>query len=145
MLRLLALLSLMIAAPAAAQTTAGRVMPVPLTGTGSGLQSAMSSASSGTVWAGPSSFYGFTVTLVGGQGPGWFMLFDSATVPADGAVMPVRCIYVDAGPRSTVFGSSGFPLSLVRGLSWAFSSGPSCTVKAEAPANFVAISYKVQQ
>lgn len=142
--RLLAAVALALAPVPALAQAAGRVMPVPLVGSGAGLQSVMASGSSGVVATGPVSFYGVTVTLITGQGPGWLMIFDSATVPADGAVNPVRCVYVDAGPRTTVFGSSGYPLSLANGMSWAFSTGANCQTKAAAPANFVGVSFKVQ-
>jgi hypothetical protein len=122
------------------------VMPIPLTGTGAGLQTAMNASQSGSVVAsGPTSFYGITMTMIAGQGPGYVMLFDATQVPPDGTVAPLRCLYVDAGPRTTTFGSSGMPLSVVNGLAWAFSTGPNCQTKVAATANFVAVSYKQQR
>lgn len=143
MRRLIALaLSLLMPFEATAQST---VMPVPLVGTGAGLQTAMrGGASGGVVIEGAASFYGATITLIGGQGPGFMMLFDATAVPPDGAVQPLRCFYVDGGPRTTTFGSSGMPLSVLTGLAWTFSTGANCQTKVAATANFVAVSYKQQ-
>lgn len=39
---------------------------------------------------------------------GWLMTFNSTTVPADGAVTPIECIYLTAAPSS--LGVGHFPL-----------------------------------
>jgi hypothetical protein len=122
------------------------VMPIPLVGSGAGLQTSIASSKTGeVVTSGPTSFYGVTITMIGGQGPGYVMLFDAAQIPADGTVAPMRCLYVDGGPRTTTFGSSGMPLSVANGLVWAFSTGPNCQTKVASTANFVAVSYKQQR
>jgi hypothetical protein len=71
------------------------------------------------------------------------MIWDSASVPPDGAVTTKRCWYVDAGARTTTL-SASVPLSMVNGLSWAFSTGANCQTKTAATANFVGVSFKRQ-
>lgn len=111
-----------------------------------GLDSASAYQSSGgTIISQPNVFYSISVTLAAGQGPGRLMIWDSITLPPDGALVgtarPTRCVYVDAGDRTTTFASaSGMGMDI--GLSWAFSSGSSCTTKTSATADFVAVSYR---
>lgn len=136
--RLICLFALL-ALPASAQQS---VMPVPLKGTGAGLQRVnFDDVSGGVAFTGPVSFYGVTVSLANSEGPGWLMLWDATAVPADGAVTTFVCIRVEAGPRTITFGSST-PLSTINGLAWAFSSGADCQNKTAAVINSVAFSYK---
>ena len=101
-------------------------------------------SSGGILLAQPLVFYSFSITLSAGQGPGRVMIWDRTTLPADGALAladrPMRCFYVDAGDRTTVFSSaSGFGLD--RGLVWAFSTAGNCQTKTSATADMVAVSY----
>ncbi len=140
-------LAAFIASPIAAQPVAPAVMPVPLVGSGAGLQTDQTTApaSSRVSVVGPVSFFGMTVTLNAGEGPYNVLLFDSTTIPPDGPVMPMRCIYVDAGRRTTTFGASTAPIGFVNGIAWAVSSDPSCYVKTSATANYVGVSFKQQK
>ena len=101
--------------------------------------------SSGVTVTGSNVFYGVTITLGAGEGPGRVLVWDRATVPADGALpigdRPMRCLYVDAGDRTITFGSTN-GLGMTNGLAWAFSTAASCQTLARATANFVAVSYK---
>ena len=54
--------------------------------------------------------YGLTVT--NGASAGYVLMFDATTVPGDGAVSPVGCYAIPAGPSR-----SQFHRSLIRGLS----------------------------
>jgi len=139
---ILALAAFLLPIPAIAQSL---VMPVPLVGMDAGLQTVETqSAASGVPLTGPTSFYGLTVTLITGQGPGFIMIWDATTVPDAGAVTPKRCWYVDAGPRTTTL-SAGVPLAMRNGVSWAFSTGANCQTLTPATANFVALPYKQQR
>lgn len=114
--------------------------------TGAALDSVEAHASSnGAPLTSPSVFYSVAITLASGEGPGRVMIWDRTTVPADGALTgtdrPMRCFYVDAGNRTTVF-SSASGLGMKNGISWAFSTGANCRTLTRATADFVAISYK---
>lgn len=73
------------------------------------------------------------------------MVFNSATVPVDGAVTPVACGPVPKGTASLV--SSGcytppVPISLATGLSVAVSSGVNCFSKTAAGSGMFTVQYK---
>lgn len=93
----------------------------------------------------PTVFYSVTVTLASGEGPGRVLIWDRTTVPADGALVgadrPMRCFYVDAGNRTTVFASAS-GTGMATGISWAFSTGADCQTLTRATADFVALSFK---
>jgi len=103
--------------------------------------SGFSQVSGGVALAAKGSFYSIMASVIGGQGPIWIMVFDSKTIPPDGAVSPLRCFYADAGPRTTSL-SSAIAIGMDNGISWAASSGPNCQTKVSATVNFVAVSYK---
>lgn len=65
---------------------------------------------------------------------GLLMLFNSATVPADGAVTPVKCWNVPVGTSVTV--QFNPPLAFDTGASVAFSSGTDCFAKTGVNAFF---------
>jgi len=161
---ILGMLALMIATPAPAQNDVQRFigrdrkakqvspdqrLPVangPNNDSEAALASSQSFAqSSGAPVIGPVVFYSVTLTLAAGEGPGRVLIWDRVDVPADGALTgvnrPMRCFYVDAGNRSTVF-SSASGTGMANGISWAFSTGADCLTLARATANFVAVSYK---
>ncbi len=102
-------------------------------------------SSSGVLLTGPLVFYSASITLAAGQGPGRVMVWDRASVPASGALAPadrpMRCFYVDAGDRTTIF-SAASGLGMDNGLAWAFSSGANCQTLTPATADMVAVSYR---
>jgi hypothetical protein len=65
---------------------------------------------------------------------GWMLLFDSATVPADGAVTPKKAWAVDQSSSSTYQWDT--PLSFANGISIAFSTTGPFTKTASATAFF---------
>lgn len=79
----------------------------------------------GTLWSG-------SITV--GASAGFWMIFDSATVPADGAVTPMYCWQVAANtslgaswPAGARFGS---------GITMAFSTGANCVTKTVSATGF---------
>lgn len=78
--------------------------------------------------------------VVGGAGAGFFMIFNSATVPADGAVTPITCVPVAIG--AFVSGTPAVvPSTYGTGISVAYSS-TGCFTKTTAAVGFIRISYK---
>lgn len=124
-MRTLVLLGLaLIAAPVSAQTTRPAPLPVQASGAASGV----------AIISGAGQANG--VNIVNGATSGWAVLYDSPTVPADGALTPslIRwCmpIAINQGIRD------GFatPLYFYNGLS-AFVSSTSCTTKAAVAYGF---------
>lgn len=73
------------------------------------------------------------------------MVFDSVTVPVDGAVTPVACGPIPKGTATLV--SSGcytppVPITLATGLSVAVSSGVNCFNKTAAGSGMFTVQYK---
>jgi hypothetical protein len=62
-----------------------------------------------------------------GASAGFFMIFDSATVPADGIVTPVRC-YAMAASSTTGVGP-GLNIPFNKGIVFVFSTGANCGTK----------------
>lgn len=77
---------------------------------------------------------GFNVTS--GATAGYVMVFDSATVPADGAVTPTRCIPIAANVGIEV-SYRGAPLRMYRGATIVFSS-TGCYAKTASATAFIA-------
>lgn len=100
------------------------------------------SASTAVVKASAGNYYGAFVTLDTGEGPGFFMVFNSTTVPADGAVTPQTCFYLPAGPSSHAQPLTPIPERYTVGMSWAFSTGADCQTKTAAPANHVKVMFR---
>jgi hypothetical protein len=132
-MRNLILMALALAAsPAAAQTTRPAPMPVQASGAASGV----------AIIAGVGQAN--SVNIVNGATAGFAVLYDSATVPADGAVTPslIRwCmpIAINQGIRD----GFGTPLYFYNGLS-AFVSSTSCTTKAAVVYGFAAAQVQGQ-
>lgn len=80
------------------------------------------------------NLYGFQVTT--GASAGFVMVFNSATVPAAGAVTPVKCYRVAANSSFGV-SYSPLPLYLGTGVSLAFSVGADCFTKTDSATAFI--------
>lgn len=80
--------------------------------------------------------YGFNV--VSGASAGYFMLFNSATVPADGTVTPLRCYVVAANASLAV--SWDTPRRFGAGITGVFSTTGPFTKTISATA-FISIDY----
>jgi|ERR1700735_1285908 len=71
---------------------------------------------------------------------GWLMLFNSKTVPADGAVTPQDCVYITTNPGSIGLNWAPLPPEwFSTGISAAFSSTGCFTKTASAHAYFHAL------
>lgn len=86
------------------------------------------------VKASAGNLYSVSVTLLAGQGPGFVMVSNTATVPADGAVTPLVCRYLPAGPGSWSFDltTAGIPKRFGTGIASYFSSDANCRTKTAA-------------
>lgn len=96
----------------------------------------------GTATVGPATLFSASVSPSTGQGAGWMEFFDAITPPADGAVSPLACFYVSAGPRTTSFNMGNYPVSMSTGISWAFSSSSDCTTLTRATVSFVSVVFR---
>lgn len=81
---------------------------------------------------GPGTFYGGEVTI--GATAGFLLLFDSATIPADGAVLPLKCWVVPAS--STIAVNCPMPVACSSGISVVFSTTGPFSKTASASAFF---------
>ena len=71
---------------------------------------------------------------------GWLMVFNSATVPADGSVTPVDCVYISQAPGSLGLNWAPLPPEwFSTGVSVAFSSTGCFTKTLSAHAFFHAL------
>lgn len=86
---------------------------------------------------GPSYLHGINVTS--GASAGYVMLFDSATVPADGTVAPARCLSLAANATSER--SFLVPLSIRLGIVVVFST-TGCFTKTASPTAFIAVDFR---
>ena len=109
--------------PAVATAQDGGTMP----------RSAPALASSLIVKDSSGTLTGFNVTS--SSAAGFVMVFDSATVPADGAVSPLRCIPL--GIATGIEYSYQSPLRLYRGITIVFSS-TGCFTKTTSATAFIA-------
>lgn len=66
---------------------------------------------------------------------GYLMVFDSATIPADGAVTPIMCLQTASAYSQNV--TLAYPVPFKNGLSVAFST-TGCFTKTGSPAFFAA-------
>jgi hypothetical protein len=81
----------------------------------------------------------FEAQVTTGASAGNFMLFDSATVPADGAVTPIKCVVVPANSTATLT-YKPIPLSFVNGMSAVFSTpagAAGCFTKTASATAFI--------
>ncbi len=95
-----------------------------------------SSAESGHILK-SSAGYLYGIEATSGASIGYVMIFDSATVPADGTVSPMLCYQM---PATSSFGVSfvQYPLIFNTGISVAFSTTGCYTKTASATAYFSA-------
>jgi hypothetical protein len=122
----------LVASPATAQTTRPAPMPVQASGAASGV----------VIVAGVGQAN--SVNIVNGATAGWAVLYDSATIPADGALTPslIRwCmpVAINTGIRDPF----NTPLYFYNGLS-AFVSSTSCTTKLAVAYGFAAAQVQTQ-
>lgn len=98
--------------------------------------SATSALSSGVVLkAAAGNLYGITMTT--SSTPGYLLIFNAATVPADGAVTPADCIYIASAPATAaVSWRPGPGLYLSTGISAAFST-TGCYSKTASATAFI--------
>jgi len=78
----------------------------------------------------------FGLNVVSGATAGVVQVFNSATIPADGAVTPAKCYFLAAN-SSLDLNLRAAPLYLSAGVSVAFSSGTSCFTKAASATAFI--------
>jgi hypothetical protein len=88
--------------------------------------------------AGAGNLYWVGVTTAATAG--LLMIFDSATVPADGAVVPKFCIQVPASGNGSF--APPVPAVFASGISVAFSTGTSCVTKAASVTAFFSAEVK---
>ncbi len=65
------------------------------------------------------TLFGLSVTS---SASGYVLVYNSATVPTNGAVTPVACYYLSSGPGTLGIAFTPFPLYMSTGISVAFSS-----------------------
>jgi zona occludens toxin (predicted ATPase) len=83
---------------------------------------------------GQSTLFGLSVTI--GATAGYVLIFNSATVPSDGAVTPVACYQVAANSTLGV-AFTPFPLAMSNGIVAVFSTTGCFTKTASATAFFL--------
>lgn len=92
-----------------------------------------SAESSHVIKAGPGFL--FSVYASNPSGTGFLMVFNSTTVPGDGAVTPIECIPVSIGNVGYINYMPGPPGLFLTGISVAFSS-TGCFTKTTSPTVF---------
>jgi hypothetical protein len=96
------------------------------------------------VKASAGNLYAVTITLLAGQGPGFVQVTNTTTLPADGAVTPLVCRYVPAGPGSWSFDltTATIPKRFGTGISAYLSSGANCRTKTAATFEQMEVSFQ---
>jgi hypothetical protein len=122
--------TLVVEVPSASPTVAGT--------TQFASSSAQATAGNVVIKASAGNLYG--ISAVGGAGAGFLMVFNSATVPVDGAVSPVICIPLAIGAYADV-NLRGQPSGFTAGISVAYSS-TGCFTKTAAAAGFFRADYR---
>lgn len=85
----------------------------------------------------------YSVSLKAGATAGLLMVFNSTTVPADGAVTPQACYPVAVNETFTWDAAiSGIPERFTTGISVAFSTGTSCVTKAAQSAEMIKAKFQ---
>lgn len=112
------------------------VYVLPQSAAAAGITSVVStSAESGHIFkASAGNFYGSFVTT--GATPGYLLIFDSATVPSNGAVTPKLCVVAPANATTGVTYNSGPPGVFATGISAAFSTTGCFTLTLSSTAFF---------
>lgn len=87
--------------------------------------------------ASPGNFYGANLVTAGSAG--YFMLFNTTSAPADGAVTPLRCWPVAANTSVSV--GNALPLALSTGITMVFST-TGCFTKTTSTTAFMSVDYK---
>lgn len=113
------------------------VTPTPSSAASAGMAPVVSTAaeSNHVLKAGAGNFYSATIT--NGATPGYVMLFDAVSAPADGAVTPVECFAMPA-TSSTLGVTFFYPDVFATGITIVYSSTGCFTKTASATAYFSA-------
>lgn len=116
------------------------VVEVPSANSAAGVTTVASTAVSGgqVIKASAGNLYGFNV--VSGASAGYVLIFNSTTVPADGAVTPVRCLPLAANTGLDV-NLRGQPTFFSTGISISFST-TGCFTKTASATAFIAADAK---
>lgn len=69
-------------------------------------------------------------SITTGASSGFWMIFDSATDPADGAVVPKKCFQVGANTSQGI--GPGLNIPFNSGIVFVFSTGANCGTKTES-------------
>lgn len=117
-------------------TSGQYVVEVPSAAAAAGVTTVASTAVSGglVIKASPGNLYGFNV--VSGASAGFVLIFNSTTVPADGAVTPSRCIPLAANTGIDV-NLRGQPTHFSTGIAIVFST-TGCFSKTASATAFIA-------
>lgn len=100
-------------------------------------QSTATESGHAAICAAACNLYSLTATNLSATTVLMLMIFNSTTVPGDGAVTPDQCLPVSPGPGATGISSAGGPPTRYgTGLSVALSSGASCTTKTASVNGF---------
>jgi hypothetical protein len=113
-----------------AEVVASTESPTSVAASALAVQATSVAAASLVLKAAAGNLYGYNV--VTGASAGYLMAFDSATVPADGAVTPKLCIAIAA--NASVDRSFGKPLRFTVGIVLVFSTTGPFTKTASATA-----------
>lgn len=109
--------------------SAGRIVVTSVDTTNTTFASSAAAESGRVIVAAPGTLAAIFITA--STVSGYMMVFDSITVPADGAVVPKLCVYVSA--NNTV--GFTYPTSFATGISVAFST-TGCFAKAASATAF---------
>jgi len=121
------------------QTTPGvtnAIVIAPTSAAAAGITPVVSTAAEGghVLKGSPGNLYSVYATT--GAAAGYLMIFNATTVPADGAVTPIECVYVPASATTSINYGSGPPAAASAGISVAFSTTGCFTKTSSATAFF---------
>lgn len=110
----------------------------PTSNVGSGIVSSVTAAAGGSVIAKASAGNLYGINIVAGASAGFLMIFNSTTVPADGAVTPIKCLPIAANAGFSV--TFNPPIRLGTGIVAVFSTTGPFTKTISATA-FISVDY----
>lgn len=87
------------------------------------------------------SGYIVAVNVVSGASAGYVVVVDSATVPADGAIVPIKCLPV-AITTGVDWNWRSDPVTVTRGAAVMFSTGASCFALVKSATAYISVEMR---
>lgn len=82
-----------------------------------------------------------SINIVTGASPGYLIVVDSATIPADGSVKPIQCVPI-AATTGIMVNYRSDPIAIGYGAAVMFSTGASCFALVKSATAFISVEVR---